>query len=123
MFDEDEWNHLIDKDWRRMSRCEDPISINEQLRREQPQPPPQPQEDEELPRKRIKDCQNDVHVDNQWSDEKEQEYEKETMKERKGRDLSQRICLSVLRLRKATYGTKSMQSMMIRNNMKGYNGR
>jgi len=62
-------------------------------------------------------------VDNQWSNKKEQEYEKETMKERKGRDLSQRICLSVLRLNEATYGTKSTQSTMVRNNMKGYNGR
>jgi len=64
---------------------------------------------EELPRKRIqdchndvymenqwrdekgedlKDCQNDVHVDNQWSNEKEREYEEEMMKERKERDLS-----------------------------------
>jgi len=41
-----------------------------------------------LPGRRIKDCQNDVYVENQWSDEKEEEYEKETMKERKGRDSS-----------------------------------
>jgi len=36
----------------------------------------------------LKDCQNDVHVDNQWSNEKEREYEEEMMKERKERDLS-----------------------------------
>jgi len=39
-----------------------------------------------LPGRGIKDCQNDV--ENQWSDEKEGEYEEETMKERKGRYLS-----------------------------------
>ena len=58
-------------------------------------------------RRRTKDCQNDVYVDNQWIDEEEGEYKEETMRERKGRDLSQRICLVVLRLRQATYGTKS----------------
>jgi len=41
-----------------------------------------------LPGRVIKDCQNDVYVENKWSDEKEGEYEEETMKERKGRYLS-----------------------------------
>jgi len=41
-----------------------------------------------LPRRRIKDCQNDVYVDNQWIDEDEGEYKEETMRERKGRYLS-----------------------------------
>jgi len=41
-----------------------------------------------LPGSRIKDWQNDVNVENQWSDEIEGEHDGETMKERKGRDLS-----------------------------------